>query len=404
MTSASSSGRGRRSRSRSGSGAASPAPPGVAARRVALEALARIDDDGAYANLALSPVLDRADLSSADRALVTELVYGTTRMRRACDAVVDRYVLTPPDPPARRALRLGAYQLLFSRVPAHAAVGATVGATPAKARGFVNAVLRRVAAVAEEIEWPDEATALSYPDWIVARLVEDLGRDDALAALAAMNEPPEVHRRSDGYVQDLASGWVVELVGAEPGEVVVDLCAAPGGKATGVAGGGSWVAACEVRPSRARLLAGNARRHGEGRVAVVVADGVAPPFAPAVADRVLVDAPCSGLGALRHRPDARWRVDEGAVARLAEVQGRLLDAALPLLRPGGTLVYSVCTLTAAETTEVVEATLGRHPDLVVVDEAPPAPWRPHGRGYLVRPHDAGTDGMFVFRARVAAEE
>ncbi len=161
--------------------------PGVAARRVALEALARVEDGGAYANLVVPSILDRAGLRSDDRGLVTDLVYGTTRMRRACDAAVDRFLVTDPEPVARRALRMGAYQLLFRGVPPHAAVGATVGAVPKRARGFVNAVLRRVADAGGDVAWPDDATRLSYPDWVVERLVADLGRDDALGALAAMN-------------------------------------------------------------------------------------------------------------------------------------------------------------------------------------------------------------------------
>ena len=377
--------------------------PGVAARRVALEALARVEDGGAYANLVVPSILDRAGLRSDDRGLVTDLVYGTTRMRRACDAAVDRFLVTDPEPVARRALRMGAYQLLFRGVPPHAAVGATVGAVPKRARGFVNAVLRRVADAGGDVAWPDDATRLSYPDWVVERLVADLGRDDALGALAAMNEPPTVHRRDDGYTQDRASEWVVDLVGARPGEVVADLCAAPGGKTTGLAAAGAWVAAGEIRPSRAGLLAGNVRRYGHGRVAVVVADAAHPPFRGGVADRVLLDAPCSGLGALRHRPDARWRIEADAVDRLAGVQRRLLDEAVRLLRPGGVLVYSVCTLTSAETVGVDEWLAEHHPELEADDAPLPEPWRRVGRGARVLPQDADTDGMYVLRARLPAE-
>ncbi len=385
-------------------GRAGSGPPGVEARRIALDALGRIEDGGAYANLVVPAVLDRSGLQSDDRGLVTDLVYGTTRMRRACDAVVDRFLVTDPEPVARRALRMGAYQLLFRGVPPHAAVGATVGAVPKRARGFVNAVLRRVADAGPDIAWPDDATRLSYPDWIVERLVADLGHDEALGALAAMNEPPTVHRRDDGYVQDRASEWVVDLVGAQPGEVVLDLCAAPGGKTTGLAAAGAWVAAGDIRPSRVGLLAGNVLRYGQGRVAVVVADAAHPPFTQGVADRVLLDAPCSGLGALRHRPDARWRIEEDAVERLAAVQRRLLDEAVGLLRPGGLLVYSVCTLTAAETVGADAWLAEHHPSLVVDDRPLPEPWQRVGRGARVLPQAVDTDGMYVLRARVGLEE
>src|SRR5918998_4992109 len=185
------------------------------ARAVARDALLRIDE-GAYANLALPAMLERSGLSDRDRRFATELVYGTTRMRRACDFLVDRFVLRPLDPPTRAVLRLGAHQLHHLRTPAHAAVSATVAVAPPRARGLVNAVLRRVADT--PVEWPDDATRLSYPDWVVARLTEDLGREDALAALAAMDRPAEPVERADGYVQDRASQLVVAAMAVGEGE------------------------------------------------------------------------------------------------------------------------------------------------------------------------------------------
>src|SRR5918998_62420 len=229
------------------------------ARAVARDALLRIDQ-GAYANLVLPRMLERSRLSERDRRFTTELVYGTTRMRRACDFLVDRFVLRALDPPTRAVLRLGAHQLHHLGTPAHAAVSATVGVAPARSRGLVNAVLRRVADA--PVEWPDDATRLSYPDWVVTRLTEDLGPEDALAALAAMDEPAEAVERPDGYVQDRASQLVVAAMGAGPGERVADVCAGPGGKATLLAGGGAVVVATDVRPARASLGAGAAGRPG----------------------------------------------------------------------------------------------------------------------------------------------
>jgi len=365
------------------------------ARKVALDALIRIEQDDAYANLALGAILERSKLDERDRRLVTELVYGVTRMRRACDFLVDRFLLRPLDVPTRNLLRLGAYQLHFMRIPAHAAVSATVAIAPRKTSGLVNAVLRRVSS--SPVEWPDDATRLSYPDWLVQRLVDDLGRDDALAALAAMNEAPEVTERADGYVQDRASQWVAAAVGAEAGERVADLCAAPGGKATALAG---TVVASDVSLTRAGLVRGNAERVGAGTL-VVVADARRPPYAPASFDRVLVDAPCSGLGVLRRRPDARWRVDEAAVARLAVLQREILERAITLLRPGGTLVYSVCTLTAAETSTVDEWLAAAHPELVALPRMG-EPWQQRGRGEVLLPQAAGTDGMALYRFRLYA--
>ena len=357
------------------------------ARSVALEALERIDTGGAYANLVLPELLSRSGLATRDRHFVTELVYGTTRMRRACDHLVDRFLTREVSPRVRSVLRLGAYQLHFLEQPAHAAVGETVEVAPRAARGLVNAVLRRVAT--SPVTWPDDATRLSYPDWIVQVLARDLGEQDALAALEVMDLPPPVTTRADGYVQDLASQWVAEAVGARPGERVADLCAAPGGKATLLAATGAWVVAADLRPGRAGLVRANARD-----LPVVAADAAAPPFGPGSFDRVLVDAPCSGLGTLRRRPDARWRIDADAPERLAALQRRLVDASAGLLRPGGHLVYSVCTLTDVETLAIDDHLAGTRPDLQPVPP-PGDPWRAHGRGARLLPQAADTDGMYL---------
>ena len=212
-----------------------------------------------------------------------------------------------------------------------------------------------------------------------------------------MNTAPPVTEREDGYVQDLASQWVAAAVGAGPGQRVADLCAAPGGKALALAATGAAVVAADLRPGRAALIAANAR--GRTALPVVVADGTVPPFAPGSFDHVLVDAPCSGLGVLRRRPDARWRIDAAAVERLGEVQRSLVEAALTLVRPGGQLVYSVCTLTDAEGPGVDAHLASRHPELTP-GPALPAPWRPVGRGARLLPQDADTDGMYVLRLRV----
>ena len=370
------------------------------ARAVALEALVRIERDGAYANLALPAALNRTDLSDRDRAFATELVYGTLRMRRACDWLTDRFVRHPPDLPTRTALRLGAYQLAFLGTPAHAAVGATVAVAPEHTRPFVNAVLRRVAKA--PVEFPDDATRLSYPDWIVARLAEDLGETDALAALAHMDLAPRVRMRADGYIQDEASEWMAGLVDAARGMRIADVCAAPGGKATAMAASGATVLASDVREARVRTMAANIDAVGSdesgGRTLPLVADGRRPPYDVRSFARVLVDAPCSGLGVLRRRPDARWRIAPEDEPRLAALQTELVDAAVELVAPGGWLVYGVCTLTRSETIGIDEHLAEHHPSLEPL-AAPTAPWRPHGRGGLLLPHDADTDGMFVLRLR-----
>jgi 16S rRNA (cytosine967-C5)-methyltransferase len=362
------------------------------ARRLAFDALRRIEDDGAYANLVLGRMLDRSDLSDADRRFATDLVYGTTRMRRACDALVDRFITSPPDAATRTLLRLGAYQLVFGGVAPHAAVSETVALAPRRTRGFVNAVLRKVSST--DMVWPSDLSRLSYPDWIGDLLIAELGHDEAMSALANMNEPATVTVRDDGYVQDESSQWVAAAVEAAPGERILDTCAAPGGKATALAAAGAIVTAADNRPNRVSLIESNATRLGLD-IETVVADATAPGFPAESFDAVLVDAPCSGLGALRRRPDARWRIQPSDITDLVDLQRRIVAASAPLVRPGGRLVYSVCTLTAAESID--------HPvpDGFEIDERPPSAgtWRQFGHGWRVLPHDAGTDGMVLVRYR-----
>lgn len=367
----------------------------MSARALALEVLGRIERGGAYANLVLPVALGRSDLSPSDRGMVTDLVYGTTRMRRACDLLVDRFVEVPPDDGTRTLLRLGAYQLAFGGVAAHAAVSETVALAPRRTRGFVNAILRRVAST--EMTWPSAAARLSYPDWIHDRLVEELGSEEAIAAMERMNVAPSVNRRADGYVQDPASQWVAAAVKAGRGELVADLCSAPGGKTTAIAAEGADVVALDLHEARAGLVAENSAStsaDGVGRVFPVAADSTRPPLTPGTFDAVLIDAPCSGLGALRRRPDARWRVTEQSIRQLVPVQASLLEAGASLLRPGGRLVYSVCTITAAES--IAHPT----PESLEIDSTPPeGSWRPFGDGWRVLPHDADTDGMVMLRYR-----
>lgn len=372
-------------------------PRGVSARSIAYAVLRRIEHDGAFANLELRRALDGVGLSEADRRFVTELVNGATRRRRTLDAVLAPFLLREPDPATRTLLRLGAYQLWFAGVAPHAAVGETVTLAPPRARGFVNAVLRRVAEAPRERTWASVGEELGYPDWIVDRLVADLGQTDAMAALERMNTAPPVTRRDDGYVQDLASQWVAAAVEATAGDRVLDMCAGPGGKATAVAATGALVIGADVHESRARLVADNAARLGR-HLPVVVADGATPPFRPGVFDRVLLDAPCSGLGALRRRADARWRIAPSDLDDLVALQARLLTAAAALVAPGGFLVYSVCTLTAAESIDHV-VPVGF--DLVDAPPAVPAdaPWRAWRGGFRLLPHDADTDGMVLLRYR-----
>ena len=364
------------------------------ARLLALEVLNRIEKNDSYANLALKPALNNSDLEGRDRALVTELVYGVIRMRRACDFLIDRYLRKRLQPEVRTILRLGAYQLHWTKIPNHAAVNDTVALAPKWARGLCNAVLRKVAE--EAIEWPSEAVQLSYPDWIFKRLHKDLGLSEAKKTLEAMNKPRSAVIRDDGYFQDKAAQLVGEIFsrkGEWGSEVTIDLCAAPGGKATAAVANGMNVVASDSSLSRIKLIRSNALKLG-AHLPMVVTDGRKPAYRRGVASRVLVDAPCSGLGVLRRRPDARWRITESDVVALAELQVDLLTSAFDLLKPGGLLVYSVCTLTSAETIEVDEKfqNLRAVKPLDLLSE----PWRKHGNGGILFPHDLDSEGMAIF--------
>ncbi|TMK63813.1 MAG: rRNA cytosine-C5-methyltransferase [Actinobacteria bacterium] len=422
----------------------------VTERQVAVDVLVRVDE-GAYANLLLPARLRASDLDARACAFATDLVYGTLREQRRIDALWLQHSHRPADhldARTRAAVRLGTYQLLHG-VASHAAVGETVEVAPERARGFVNAVLRAVAAAGPPWPEPDDlATELSYPDWIVDRLSAELGADDAHAALRTMNTAPSVALRPSascttveeldrelrahgvdveaGHLvphallvrgagdlarlpavaegratpQDEASQAIIDLVGAEPGARVADLAAGPGGKATGLAervGSDGVVFAGESNPRRLQLVVRAADRLGlAAAIAPVLADGRSPPIAPGSCDAVLVDAPCTGLGVLRRRPEARWRIDESQIEPLSALQRDLLVGGASAVRRGGRLVYSVCTLTAEETLGVA-AWVSEHLTDFVPLPRPEAPWRPAGHGALLLPQDAGTDGMFVAR-------
>ena len=376
------------------------------ARGVAISALMAAES-GERANLVVPRLLTSSGLDERDRGFATELAYGTLRMCRACDWLFGQFAHGQLEPQVRAAARAGAYQLAFMRVPAYAAVSATVAEVPSRARPLLNAVLRRVAAMVEPgpVVWPDLGTRLSYPDWVIRRLGEDLGPERAIAALEQMNVAASASVRADGYVQDPGSQAVGEYMAcllAEPRAPVLDLCAAPGGKATLLAHRAPFVVGADLARSRADLLAGNVTRLGLDNLSVVVANALQPSFRASSFAGVLVDAPCTGLGVLRRRPDARWRVRPEDAERLSELQRGLLAAALPLVAPGGVLVYSVCTLTRAETVDIDSWVSSNLPPRWGEAVAPPGPpWEPLGQGGLLLPQAAGTDGMYVLAWRRA---
>jgi 16S rRNA (cytosine967-C5)-methyltransferase len=222
------------------------------------------------------------------------------------------------------------------------------------------------------------------PGALLVRGVGDLAR---LPAVAEGRATP----------QDQASQAVASAVGAQPGERILDLAAAPGGKATALAemmGDDGLVVACDLRAGRAGRVREAALRLGLRSVQTIVADGRRPPLAGAGFDRVLLDAPCSGLGVLRRRPEARWRLDPADIDRLAALQRELLAAAVAQVRPGGLVAYCVCTLPREETLDIDAWAADVFPSFTPAP-TPGPPWRPSGRGALLLPSEAATDGMFL---------
>jgi 16S rRNA (cytosine967-C5)-methyltransferase len=410
------------------------------ARRAAFETVLRVFEDDAYADRVFRGAA--RELDSRDRALAQRLAYGTVQRVRTLDHGIEalgRRPVAKLDPPVRAALRLGAYQLAFSELAAHAAVNESVELVRAagfeRAVSFTNAVMRRLAlglrdlvAALPEGRADEAALRHSYPDWVARVWWRDLGREEAIALMQAQNEPPEtVVRRNElklGEVegepdaevpgalrvervdeQALAAGLIWPQsrgsqlaglsVGVQPGERVLDLCAAPGGKATQLAVRAAEVVAVEKHPGRARELEANCRRLGAANVRVVNADALELPEELRDFDRVLVDAPCSGLGVLAARPDLRWRGQP-----LPELQRDLLRVAAERARPGGTVTYSVCTINEDENETVVDAS---GLEVEPIGEEWPSFTHPRRPEFLLTlPHRHGTSGFFIARLRRSA--
>jgi len=442
-------------------------------RQLAFDVLREISKKDAYADVALDRHLNRSQLSPRDRALATELVYGCVRRRRTLDAIIDRLAKKPAAqqaPDVRLLLHLGLYQLAFSdRIPPSAAVDTTVELAKANRvsglAGLINGILRQYHRTHPDAP-PDFAelddpiarlgTQLSFPDWIVAQWVDQLGNEEARQLGETFDQVPPIHLRVNrlkisrdeqlaqftaagiaaialdplpdaihltgspgnvvllpGYaegnwtVQDGSAQLVTYLLDPQPGDTVIDACAAPGGKATHAAElmddrGTVW--ACDCTPSRLKKVAHSVARLGLNSVNALAADSRELTRFQGQADRVLVDAPCSGLGTLHRRADLRWRQTQENAIELATLQRELLDTAATWVKPQGVLVYATCTIHAPENEVIVRSFLARHPGWAIeppaVDNPAYALWdaQANPEGWLkVFPQRSQMDGFFMVR-------
>ncbi|HUK83316.1 MAG TPA: transcription antitermination factor NusB [Verrucomicrobiae bacterium] len=365
------------------------------AREVAFELLTRWSRSRRFADELLEQALAEAKLPAADRALVMELFYGCLRQKLALEFLISQIAGKAPRRSVATILELGLYQVVFMRMPVHAAVHETVElakrhVSPAEAK-FVNAVLRK--ANPQLLERADPWVRLSHPRWLWERHGE--------AWCQWNNQPPPTYVRGDKpwpavleptsfhalcyrvidaerffqspgryYVQDPSTLMAVDVLDPQPGESVLDMCAAPGGKATYIAEkmqNRGRIIAADSSNSRLGLVAENCKRLGVTIVATLACEGTRLDgcLRGEQFDRVLVDAPCSNTGVMRRRPDLRWRIEEKEIARLAALQLKLLAKAAEFTKPGGVLVYSTCSLEAEENERVVEQFLGGHPEFAL---------------------------------------
>jgi len=340
------------------------------ARRVAFQVLTRVEEGSWASELLLAHT---QSLDARDAGLAWELALGTLRRQAQLDWIITTLAPRRLDIEVRVALRMGLYQLRhLDRVPAHAAVAESVElvkrAGKRSAAGLVNAVLRR--APRGEVEWPDRATALSCPAWLLESWERQFGRETATGIAEAALSPPEVHVASTGRMQDIGAQSIVPLLEIAPGQTLLDVCAAPGNKTAQAIQAGANTVACDLYLHRLRGLADLA-------CPSVALDATAPlPFS-ARFDRVLVDAPCSGTGTLGRNPEIKWRLQPSDLPDLHARQAVILDNSLRCLAPGGRLVYSTCSLEREENEAVIAEVAGN--------------WRIHRR---IPGRDAG-DGFFA---------
>jgi len=393
------------------------------ARRICAAALRDWEEGSTYIDAILDRRCEQAGLDSRDRAFVHNVTLGVIKNLALLDMWIDGMRKGQLGAEEGRLLELGLYQILLMRVPDHAAVNETVALARQRARGLINAILRRATRERDEllagIESQPAVVRYSIPDHIYDRWVEAFGAERANEIAAACNEPAPLFVRSNPlqgglteedlaasvatsvsesssgldefyrveslpmealdagrcYAQDPSTAAAPSLLAAQPGERVLDACAAPGGKtailAAGMGNTGEIIAA-DLSPARAGRLASNLKRLGVSNARIEVGDLLDTPLPdwaqPASFDRILLDAPCSNTGVLRRRADARWRLAPGFAPQMAKLQLKLANALLPLLKPGGRFVYSTCSIDPEENSAVVTSLLETHPGLERLDE------------------------------------
>jgi 16S rRNA (cytosine967-C5)-methyltransferase len=415
----------------------------VNARELALDLLNRWPRSSTMADELLEQALAGSSLTQADRAFVTELFYGCLRRKLSLDFLLAQLATKAPRPIVANVLILGLYQLFYLKTPAHAAVNETValakthsGVAEAK---FVNAILRRAQRESDALRAKLGDTCqrepwiyYSHPEWLWNRWAARFGTDHTAALCDWNNRPPALYLRvntlktstkpadvlveptehplcwrvtdtaglfraqsfatGEFYVQDPSTLVAVDVLDPQPGDAVLDMCAAPGGKTTYIAQkmqNRGRIIAADSTSSRLALVGENCRRLGVQIVATLACEGThldrclrGEEF-----DRVLVDAPCSNTGVLRRRADLRWRLTEEEIARLGALQVKLTESAAKFTKRGGVLVYSTCSLEREENEGVVEAFLKSHKEFALETTRS-----------LFPPRD-GVDGAFVARFR-----
>ena len=320
-------------------------------RQIAFDVLRKVHLGGYASDLLLQRSVQ---LDSRDAGLASEIVFGCLRYQAQLDYLIARRVPRAPDPEVRIALRMGIYQLRYlDRIPPHAAVGESVELVKrihkASAAGLVNAILRKTDRT--PVPWPDRATDLSMPPWLLEKWDQQFGRSTANKIAAAFLQPAETHIASTGRIQDLGAQSIVPFLDLGPGQTFLDLCAAPGNKTAQAIQCGVRAVACDIHLHRLKQMR-------DLNCPLVVLDATRPlPFSTKF-DRILVDAPCSGTGTLGRNPEIKWRLQPSDLVDLHAKQVALVRSALEHLCPGGRLVYSTCSLEKEENEQVIQETPG----------------------------------------------